>query len=417
MNNFEPHSKTLRWLMALLLAFMVTGCGSGGSDNGIDILTTVQDSGPGVTGAISPGTVPAGTTGTVGGPTVTSSNPTNGATNVAVSTVGPGNVLVPRTVSATFREAMNPATIASPAVSFTVKETVSGIGVAGNVSMNAANTTATFTPAAVLASNMQFTTIITAAATNTAGTALVSVYGWSFTTGTQIGQAPINLGTAGSFVVLGGTSIDNVSTASNPTRVNGPLGIDPNSTPQVQGFIDSTPAGTGIILTGGIQFGPVVKQAKIDLAAALNDANTRTSNQVPVGTVDLSSFMVNGGSPGVYPPGLYSSVAALALSSGNMTLDARGDPDAVWVFKAASSLTVNDTRQILLLNGAKASNVLWSLGSSASIGDQVSFKGSILAGTSNTIGTATAIGTTVEGRVLSVSGLRLFSTTINAPAP
>jgi hypothetical protein len=428
MNNFERHSKTLLWFMALLLAFILNGCGSGGGgDSGNGIQTISQNSVPGAPGAISPGTVPpvtaststvpTGITGTASGPSVSSSNPTNGATNVAVSTVGPGNVLIPRTISATFSEAMNPATIVSPALSFTVKETASGNSVAGNVRMNAANTIATFTPDAVLASNMQFTAIITTAATNTAGTALVSSYGWSFTTGGQIGQAPINLGTAASFMVLGGTSIDNVSIASNPTRVNGQLGIDPGSTTNVTGFTDSSPVGTGIISTGGIQFGPVVRQAKNDLLAALLEANARTSNQVPVGTNDLGSIMVNGGSPGVYPPGLYSSVSALALNSGNMTLDAKGDPDAVWVFKAASSLTVDDTRQILLLNGAKASNVFWSLGSSANIGDQVSFKGNILASTSNTIGTATANGTTVEGRVLSVSGLHLYSTTINAPAP
>lgn len=417
MNNFERHSKTLLWFLALLLAFIVNGCGSGGGDSGDGIQIINQNSVPGAPGAIPPGTVPIGTTGTTSGPTVSSSNPTNGATNVAVSTVGPGNVLIPRTISATFSEAMNPATIVSPALSFTVKETASGNSVAGNVSMDAANTIATFTPNAVLASHMQFTAIISTEATNAAGTALVSSYGWSFTTGAQSGQAPIALGTAASFVVLGGTSIANDSSASNPTRVNGQLGIDPGSITNVTGFADSTPAGTGIISTGGIQFGPVVRQAKNDLLAALNEAKARTSNQVPVGSTDLASIMVNGGSPGVYPPGLYSSVSTLALNSGNMTLDAKGDPDAVWVFKAASSLTVDDTRQILLLNGAKASNVFWSLGSSAIIGDQVSFKGTILASTSNTIGTATANGTTVEGRVLSVSGLHLYSTTINAPAP
>jgi hypothetical protein len=438
MNNFERHSKTLLWFMALLLAFIVNGCGSGGGgDSGNGIQTISQNSVPGAPGAIPPGTVPpvtaststvptgtvptgtvpTGTTGTASGPSVSSSNPTNGATNVAVSTVGPGNVPMPRTISATFSEAMNPATIVSPALSFTVKETISGNSVAGSVSMNAANTISTFTPNDILASNTQFTAIITAAATNTAGTALINSYGWSFTTGAQSGQAPINLGTAASFVVLGGTSIANDSTASNPTRVNGQLGIYPGSATSVTGFTESTDAGTGIISTGGIQFGTVVSQAINDLRAALTDANARTSNQVTLVSNDLATFTVSGGTPGVYPPGLYSSVSPLALSSGNMTLDAKGDPDAVWVFKAGSSLAVGDTRQIFLLNGAKASNVFWRLGSNATIGDQVSFKGNILAASSIAIGTATANGTTVEGRVLSVSGVDLHFTTINAPAP
>lgn len=100
-----------------------------------------------------------------------------------------------------------------------------------------------------------------------------------------------------------------------------------------------------------------------------------------------------------------------------MTLDAQGDPDAVWVFKTASSLTVGDTRQMRLLNGARAKNVFWAVGSSALIGDRASFKGNILAGSSCTVGTAAASGTAVEGRVLSISQLQLNYASINAPAP
>ncbi|WP_198674882.1 ice-binding family protein [Rhodoferax ferrireducens] len=472
MNNSERCGGMLRWFIVLLLAFIVLGCGSGGGGENVNGIQAVNPAVvPGAPGAIPPGTTPSGTalagttssgtalsgsssgtgssgtgltgtgsagtipsgsgssgttpsgtapsgtTGTGNGPTVLSSNPTNGAINVAVSTIGSGNVVIPRTISATFSEAMNPASIVSPAVSFTVKETASGSSVAGSVSMNATNTIATFAPHAVLASNRQFTAIVTTAASNPAGTALVSNYGWSFTTGTQIGQAPINLGTAANFMVLGGTSIANSSAASNPTRVNGQLGIDPGSATNVTGFSDSTPSGTGIILTGGIQFGPIIRQAKNDLSAALAEANARTNNQISVGSNDLASTMVNGGSPGVYPPGLYASVSTLILNAGNMTLDAKGDPDAIWVFKAGSHLIVGDTRQILLLNGAKAANVFWTLGSSATLGDQVGFKGNILAGTSNTLGTTSALGTTVEGRMLSVSGLNMYAATVNAPAP
>lgn len=439
MSCIKHHSKTLIWFVALLLSVMVAGCGSGGGGGdsgagagagagsgtgtsaGAGIQITGQELVPGAPNAIPPGTAAPGATGGTGagssGPTVISSNPTNGATNVAVSTAGPGNVVIPRTVSATFSEAMNPATIASPASSFTVKETISGNSVTGTVSMNAANTVATFQPNAVLASNRQFTAIVSTAATSTVGTALASIYGWSFTTGSQTGQAPIDLGSAANFLVLAGTSIDNVSSAFNPTRVNGQLGIAPGGPANTTGFTDSTPAGTGIIATGGIQFGPVVRQAKNDLLAALGEANARSSHQVPVDNSDLATFVVNGGSPGIYPPGLYTSLSTLNLSSGNMTLDAQGDPDAVWVFKAASDLVVADTRRVLLRNGARASHVFWSLGSSAILGDQVSFKGNIMAGTSNTLGAATAVGTTLEGRVLSVSGLQMFSSTLNAPAP
>ena len=412
MNNFDRGTNIFGWLMALLLAFLVTGCSGGGGSSGDTGVTIISSTpAPGAPGTVPPGTVPSGSS----VPYVLSSIPANGATNVAVNTVASDNTLHPRSISATFSEAMNPLTLVSPATSITVKETVSGTGVAGVVSLDASKTVVTFTPTAPLTFNTQFTAIITTAATNTAGTPLSIGYGWSFTTA----QAPISLQTAANFLVLGGTSIDNISTGFNPTtQVNGQLGIDPGHSASVTGFTDSTPVGTGIILTGGIQSGSVVTQAKADLLAALTEAKARSSSyQVAVGSNELAAFTVNGGSPGVYPPGLYSSASTLTLNSGNMTLDARGDPDAIWVFQAASDLIVGDTRQMVLLNGAKARNVFWTLGSAASIGDQVSFKGNLLAGSSSTIGTGAGSGTTVEGRILSVTGLYLNYTTVNAPAP
>ena len=421
MKNLTHCSSAVRWLWACLFAILLAACGGGGG-GGNDVLLASSNTAPGaaattVPGTVAPGTVAPGTVApaTNKAPTVPSSSPGNAATNVAVSTVGPDNSLQPKSISATFSEPMNPATLVSPAATFTVKETTSGHGVAGNVSVDKTNTVATFTPTAPLAPNTQFTATITPAATNPAGTPLANNTVWTFTTGSQVGQAPIDLKTAARFLVLGGNSIDNISTAANPTRINGQLGIAPGNLANVTGFTDSAVAGTGIILTSGIQLGSTVNQAKTDLQAALALANVRTSHQVDVGTSELASFSVNGGSPGVYPPGLYTSSASLTLNAGQLTLDARGDPDAVWVFKGASNLVVGNAGQIVLLNGAKARNVFWTLGSSALIGDQVSFKGSILAGTSIAVGTASGTGTTVEGRVLAISALNVNFTTVTAP--
>lgn len=416
MNTLERRSPVFWWLAAWLLALLVSACGGGGGGEGgvspPQVLST--NSAPGAPGTQLPGSAPASST----SPTVASSNPSQGATNVAVSTVESTNALLPRSISATFSEPMNPASLVSPATTFTLKETLSGLGIAGTVILNAAHTVATFMPTSPLPLNTQLTAIITTAATTATGTALASGYGWSFTTGSQVGQAPINLKTAASFLVLSGTSIANTSTTANPTRINGQLGIDPGTAANVTGFTDSTPAGTGLILTGGIQSGPVVRQAKLDLSAALAEANARTGLQTVISSNELALFTVNGGSPGIYPPGLYTSTTTLTLSAGDMTLDAQGDPDAVWVFRTASSLTVGDARQIRLLNGARAKNVFWAVGSSALIGDRASFKGNILAGSSCTVGTAAAAsGTAVEGRVLSISELQLNYASINAPAP
>jgi hypothetical protein len=67
-------------------------------------------------------------------------------------------------------------------------------------------------------------------------------------------------------------------------------------------------------------------------------------------------------------PGLYTSTSSLGITSGDLTLDAQGDGDAVFIFQMASTLTTTAGRQVLLVNGAKAANVFWQVGTSATLG-------------------------------------------------
>ena len=63
-------------------------------------------------------------------------------------------------------------------------------------------------------------------------------------------------------------------------------------------------------------------------------------------------------------------LGAFLITGGDLTLDAAGDSNAVWVFQMASSLTVGNTitpSSVLLLNGAQAKNVFWQVGSSAAV--------------------------------------------------
>jgi hypothetical protein len=98
-------------------------------------------------------------------PTVDSTSPTNGATDVLVDTV----------VTATFSEVMDESTITTG--SFTIA------GVSGSVSYNSGSYTATFTPAADLAYDTTYTASLSTAITDAAGNPLASTYSWSFTTG------------------------------------------------------------------------------------------------------------------------------------------------------------------------------------------------------------------------------------------
>src|SRR6185369_11473621 len=93
-------------------------------------------------------------------------------------------------------------------------------------------------------------------------------------------------------------------------------------------------------------------------------------------------------------------------------LDAQGDPNAVWIFQMASTLVTTTGRQVILSGGAQAANIYWQVGSSATIGANSVFKGTILASESVTMNT----GATLEGRALArVGAVALDANTITVP--
>ena len=162
----------------------------------------------------------------------------------------------------------------------------------------------------------------------------------------------------------------------------------------------------GTITSGAQHTGDsTATQAIADLTTAYNDAAGRTL--CPIG--------VNGNIGGeTLPPGLYKSTSSLEVSSGDLTLDAQGNPDAVWIFQIASTLTTAANRQVILSGGAKSSNVFWQVGASATINTASVFQGTILADQSITLNT----GATLSGRALAqIAAVVLDSNTIVMPTP
>jgi hypothetical protein len=213
------------------------------------------------------------------------------------------------------------------------------------------------------------------------------------TAGSTGSQAPVLLGAASNFVVLAGATVTN----TGATMVTGDLGVSPGST--VTGF----PPGT---VNGAMHAAdPAAAQAKIALTAAFNDAAGRS-----VAPVSVAGNL--GGQ--TLTPGLYKSTSSLAISSGDLTLDAQGNANGVFIFQMASTLTTTPGRQVILSGGAKASNVFWQVGSSATLGTTSTFKGNILADQSITLNT----GATLEGRALTrIGAVTLDASTVTKPAP
>jgi len=188
-----------------------------------------------------------------------------------------------------------------------------------------------------------------------------------------------NLGAAGVFAVLAASTVTN----AGASVITGNLGLSPGIS--VTGF----PPG---VLIGTLHIAdPTAAQAQLDLTAAYNDAAGRT-----LGAIALAGNL--GGL--TLAPGLYKSTSSLEISSGDLTLDAQGNANAVFIFEMASTLTTTTGRRVILAGGARAANIIWQVGSSATLGVNSVFKGNILAMASITVTT----GASVEGRLLARTG-------------
>lgn len=205
-------------------------------------------------------------------------------------------------------------------------------------------------------------------------------------------EPPVPLGTAESFAVLAGTTITN----TGDSVVNGDLGLHPGSA--VTGFPPGTVNGAQHVSDA------VALQAKTDLVTAYQDAAGRAFSATSPPDVAGQTL-----TSGVYRTG---SVPSIGLT-GNLTLDAQGDPNAVFIFQIESTLTTASASSVSLVNGAQACNVYWQVGSSATLGTTTAFKGTILALTSISVNN----GATVDGELLARNGaVTLINDTITRSA-
>lgn len=194
-------------------------------------------------------------------------------------------------------------------------------------------------------------------------------------------QNKVSLGySASTLAVLAGTSVTN----TGATVITGNLALSPGTS--IGGF----PPG---ILNGTQHINDTTaNNAKADLTAAYNDAAGRTATDMVTLSGNLGGLTLT--------PGLYKSTSSLAISSGDLTFDAKGNANAVFIIQIASTLTTTSGRKVILSGGALASNIYWQVGSSATFGTTSVFKGTIMAMQSITFET----GATLDGKALARTG-------------
>jgi hypothetical protein len=342
---------------------------------------------------------------------------------------------------------------------------LTGTPIPATITYDPVNFIATLTPTNPLAPTAYYTAIVTSGATDLAGNPLgtspTSPYTnpWTFQTGITSLTPPVVLGpTLLPFGGITGTAgIVNVGTL---TVVNGDAGTTAVNYSYFTGFHDNsvliggvaecnyTETGSDIGLVTGTIYsalvptstfcpleGTAATAATADEALAEAQTAYNTLQGIPGGLNVATCPGCGGGAPGelgnrTLAPGIYKSAPGtydIGASVGPLTLDAQGDPNAYWVFQMSSSLTVGDpsgpgVQSVLLVNGAKASNVFWAVGSAADInyGGGGTFVGTVIAYSGVTISSAGAVPsgvlTTIDGRVIGLNAsVTMANTVINVP--
>ena len=331
-------------------------------------------------------------------PTVLSTDPLNLATGVALNKV----------ISGVFSTAMDPLTITSS--TFTLMTGVTPV--TGTISY--LGTTATFTPTSNLLSGNTYTATFTTGVKSVGGTPLASNYVWTFNTNAPLGPPVIDLAGVARFGIIAGVGVSN---NAGPSQINNlDVGIYPGVRSSVTGFPPATIVGGALYASDDVAppgTAAMLLQAQNDLTAAYNAAAGATLPAPQVAPADLGGKTL--------APGIYTSASTMLLQNGDLTLDAQGDANAVWIFQVGSAFTSIGSGpfpsaaggNVILAGGAQAKNVFWQVSSSATIGDFTHFQGNILSLSSITMNS----GAVAEGRMLARNGSVVMTSTniINKP--
>ncbi len=220
----------------------------------------------------------------------------------------------------------------------------------------------------------------------------------------------VPLGTATPFAVLAATAVTDVPTSS----ITGDTGLSPAAGTNYTGLTQAEVTGSiystdGTGPAGNIDNPALLTTEKNDLTTAYIAA----AGQPPTSTFSSGDNQLGGQTltAGVYAFGHAATANITAASP--LVLNGQGNANAVFIFQASSDLVTASNSVVQLVNGARACNVFWQVGSSATLDTDSTFVGTIMALTSATLDT----GATVQGRVLARNGaVSLDANTITAPA-
>ncbi len=223
------------------------------------------------------------------------------------------------------------------------------------------------------------------------------------------GPLPVNLGTAGNFVVLAKTGVSSTGT----TAVVGDIGLSPAAATFITGFgliADSTNVfSTSSLVTGKVYASNYAVPTPTNMTMAISDMETAFTDAAGRTLPDFTELGAGNISGLTLVPGLYKWGTGVLITSAGVTLS--GGANDVWIFQIAQDLTVSNSAIITLAGGAQAKNIFWQVSGQATLGTAADFKGILLSQTLISLNT----GAKMNGRALAQSAVTLDATAITAP--
>lgn len=219
----------------------------------------------------------------------------------------------------------------------------------------------------------------------------------------------VNLGTAGNYAILAESAI----TSTGSTLVTGDMAISPAAASYIEGFglvyTPGNPSSTSALVTGNVYAADYAAPTPTTLTTAVTDMHTAYT--AAMGATPFVTEIGSGNLGGMtLAPGTYKFSTGVLIPT-DLTLDAQGNVDAVWIFQIDQTLDLATDRKIILSNGAQAKNVFWAVAGTTTLGANSVFNGIILDKTN----IAFTTGATLNGRALAQTAVTLQSNPVNDP--
>jgi Ice-binding-like len=340
----------------------------------------------------------------------------------AITTTTPTQTTVTRTPTGTITTSTQVTTITTTTPTSTGTSTQTTVTKSTSVTTTTATSTGTSTSTqTTVTKSTSVTTTSTATTTTTStqttssstttSTSTTSTMSNSSSTTANAGPAPVNLGTAGNFVILAKTGISTTGT----TSITGDIGVSPIDHTAITGFgltlsSDGTYA-TSPLVTGEVYASDyavptptMMTTAVSDMQTAYTDAAGRTNpTATELGAGDISGLTLT--------PGLYKWGTGVTINSPGLTLNCQGNANAVFIFQIGQTLTVGNGAIVTLSGSCQAKNVFWQVAGQTTLGTTVQFQGIVLDQTGIVLNT----GATLNGRALAGTAVTLIANTVTSP--